>query len=446
MASRVVQSATEAGRRVLYVVHRDEILRQTAAVLPAPTLLTAGGKALPIPPGTVTLASIQTLARRDVPDHDLLIVDEAHVNHEQQKRIQAAWPAAKALLLTATPVRTDGKPLGDIADAIAEGPTMAWLIEQGYLVPSHFYGAPSPDLHDVPVRRGEFDPGKMEAAFRATRLVGSVPDSWLRLANGRRTILFAAGVKHSLDCVAALTMAGVRALHIDGNTPTAERAAAFQALRDHLIDVLCNVGLAVEGLDLPAIECVYWARATASLAVYLQGTGRGMRPFPGKTDLVVIDGGGNAYRHGLPETPRTWTLAGKVKGPAVAGLKTCDECLGIYPPELAACPRCGAVPVAEVRKGPQTVGAELVRLTAAQVKAAEKAARGPKPPTGVQLEEWRRESSKRCPARACPAWAEVDAALWTRLEKKRIAEGYALPELGKPGWTAAMWKRIHAKH
>lgn len=427
MASRVVKNATEAGRRVLYVVHRDEILRQTAAVLASPTLLTAGGKALPIPPGTVTLASIQTLARREIPEHDLLIVDEAHVNYEQQKRIQAACPNAKALLLTATPVRTDGKPLADIADAIAEGPAMAWLVEQGYLVPARFYGAPSPDMHDVPVRRGEFDAVKMEEAYRATRLVGSVPDAWRKHAAGRRTILFAAGVNHSLDCVKALTMAGVRALHVDGNSSALDRATAFEALRDHSIDVLCNVGLAIEGLDLPAIECVYWARATASLAIYLQGTGRGMRPSPGKTDLVVIDGGGNVYRHGLPEQARSWTLEGKVRTPREVQLRTCAQCYAVG--EWAgACPRCGTVPEPGQRGSVQTVGGDLVRITAAE------------------LERRARASSRETPPRPCPPWAMSAQEVWDRLERKRQREGYALGDGGPwSGWTASMWRRIQGR-
>ena len=425
MASVVCRNATAKGSRVLYVVHRDEILKQTEKALhPTPvSLLTAGGRANVIMPGSVLLASAQTLARRQVPDHDLLVWDEAHCYHAAQQRVQAACPT-RALLLTATPARTDGKPLGDIADAIVCGPPMADLITAGYLVPALVYGAPSPDMHDVPIRGGEFLAGPAEQAAR--RLVGSVPDSWHRHASGRRTVLFAAGVAHSRECVAALAAQGVRAVNVDGESSATDRAQAFDDLRAHRIDVLCNVGIAVEGLDIPEIAAVYWARATASLAVYLQGTGRGMRPSQGKSDLIVIDGGGNAYRHGLPEEPREWTLAGRVRRPAEAGLRTCAVCLGIYPPQLPACPRCGAEPVPEVRRGPQTVGGELVRLTAAEVGRREKAqsaATGPRP---------------------CPSWAASDAALWNMLERRRQHNGYALGDGSRahPGWTAVQWNRI----
>ena len=423
MASVVCRNATAKGARVLYVVHREEILAQTATALGQPATLKAGGRAAPIPVGTVLLASAQTLARRDVPAHDLLIWDESHCYHSAQMRVQAACPA-RALLLTATPARTDGKPLGDIADAIIQGPAMVDLIDAGYLVPARFYGAPSPDMHEVPIRGGEFAQGPAEQAAR--RLVGSVPDSWLRLAQGRRTVLFASGVTHSRECVAALTMAGIRAVHVDGETPAAERAEAFAALRRHDLDVLCNVGIAVEGLDIPEIAAVYWARATASVAVYLQGTGRGMRPSAGKSDLVVIDGGGNAYRHGLPEEPREWTLAGRVKRLSEPGLRTCAKCLALYPPQLPACPRCGAEPTPEQRRAVQSVGAELVQLTAAEVG--------------------RRAKAESCATgmRECPRWAASDPELWRRLEQKRQREGYALGDgtQAHPGWTAVAWQRI----
>ena len=425
MASVVCRNATAKGARVLYVVHRDEILQQTAKAL-APldvSLLTAGKRVNMIKPGSVLLASAQTLARRDVPEHDFLCWDESHTYHAAQQRVQAAC-SARALLLTATPARTDGKPLADIADAIVCGPPMADLIGQGHLVPAIVYGAPSPDMHAIPVRGGEYAQGPAEQAAR--RLVGSVPDAWLRHAKGRRTVLFASGVTHSRECVAALTAAGVRAVHVDGETPVAERAAAFDALRRHDLDVLCNVGIAVEGLDIPEISAVYWARATASVAVYLQGTGRGMRPSPGKSDLIVIDGGGNAYRHGLPEEPREWSLAGKVRRPAEQTLRTCAGCLALYAPTLPACPRCGAEPTPEQRRAVQVVAGELVRLTAAEI------------------ERRARATSRDTPPRPCPSWAASDAELWRRLELKRQREGYALGDGSRahPGWTATMWRRI----
>lgn len=420
IAAAIVAAAVAKGRRVLYVCHRGEIIAQTAAKLRAeglaPVMLTAGRREV----GPLTLASAQTLARREVPAADLVVVDEAHVMHEASRRVLAALPAAHVLCLTATPARTDGRPLSDLADAIVQGPPMAWLIAQGYLVPATVYAAPSPDLHDVPIRGGEYAQGPAEHAHR--RLVGTVAAEWAAHCRGLRTILFASGVAHSRECVAALTAAGARAAHVDGATPAAERADLFAALRAGALDVLCNVGIAIEGLDIPEIEAVYWARSTASVAVWLQGCGRGMRPSPGKKRLIIVDGGGNVYRHGLPAAPRMWTLHGRV--PVVRQtLRTCAACLAVWS-DPGPCPRCGAEPVGKPRAGIQVCEVGLVEVSAAE------------------LERRARAGSREVGPRPCPAWAARDAGLWERLERKRQREGYALGGDGKPGWTAVAWRRI----
>lgn len=427
MASTVVAGAIDKHKRVLYVTHRDEIHGQTDAALERVGVtarhLKAGGHADAIDPGSVLLASAQTLARRDVPAHDLLIWDESHVQHAAQLRVQAAHPQARVLCLTATPARLDGKPLADIADVIVSGPSMAWLVEQGYLTPCRVYAAPSPDMHGVPVRGGEFAPGEAETRHRAPAIVGSIPDQWRKHAAGRRTVLFASGVDHSREVCAALTMAGVRAVHVDGTSAPAVRAAAFTGLASHDLDVVCNVGLAIEGLDLPAIECVYWARSTASLPVYLQGTGRGMRLSPGKTDCVVIDGGGNVWRHGLPEEPRVWTLTGKPKRTAGPGLATCGECLAIWD-GVGPCPRCGSTgsPGTE-RQPPRGADGELIIITAADLARNASRATEPLPP---------------------PAWA-TNAKLWANLERRRQRDGYDLGDgtRAHPGYTVAMYRRLN---
>ena len=428
IAAAVVAGARARGRRVLYVCHRDEIIRQTAAKLQAqgidPALLVAGRRGVV---GDVVLASAQTLARRDVPPADLIVIDEAHCLHASHVRLLERLPDARVLCLTATPCRLDGKPLRELADVLVSGPSMQQLTDDGWLVPAELYAAPSPDLHGVAVRAGEFDAKQLELAYRRPQIVGSVPEQWLRLARGRRTVLFAAGIDHSRDCVAALQAAGVRAVHVDGSTPDAERLAAFDALRRHEIDVLSNVGIAIEGLDIPEVSAIYWARATASLSVYLQGTGRGLRPAAGKADCVVIDGGGNVWRHGLPADPRVWSLDGKPRRAAQApeSLHTCRQCLAMWTGPRV-CPRCGEPARSTPRDLPKHTDGELQRVTAAE------------------LERRARVESRTVPPRACPAWAVGWADYWHRLEATRAREGYALPSGGRfTGWTESrVWRRM----
>lgn len=427
IASAVVAGAVAKRRRVLYVTHRDEIHGQTHEALGRVGVtaahLKAGGHVGSIEPGAILLASAHTLARRDVPEHDLLIWDEAHVQHAAQLRVQAAHPQARVLCLAATPARLDGKPLADIADTIVSGPSMAWLVEAGYLTPCRVYAAPSPDMHGVAIKGGEFAPGEAEKRHRAPSIVGSIPDQWRKHAAGRRTILFASGVDHSLEVCAALCAAGIRAVHVDGTSADSVRREAFNDLAAHRVDVVCNVGLAIEGLDLPAIECVYWARSTASLPVYLQGTGRGMRPSPGKSDTVVIDGGGNVWRHGLPDEARVWSLTGKPRRASGPGLATCGECLAIWD-GVGPCPRCGSTgsPGTE-RQPPRGADGELIVITAAD------------------LARMRSQAVKPLPA---PLWVE-NIGLWNTLERKRAANGYDLGDGSRahPGYTVAMYRRLN---
>lgn len=419
MAAAIVASALARGRRVLFTTHRREIHAQTVAKLRQfglePAELTAGRS---VPDARLIAASQQTLARRTIPQVDFVIIDEAHSGIEQQKHLMQALPSAHFLLLTATPCRTDGNPLP--ADAIVCGPSIADLQARQFLAGTRLYGVESPDLTSVPIRHGEFAPGELQMAYRKTRLVGQVADNWHKLCAGRRTILFASGVEHSKDCRDALLRSGVRAAHVDGGTPEAERAGVWQQLRRHELDVVCNVGVAIEGLDVPEVSAVYLARATTSVAIYLQAIGRGMR-YSGE-DLVIVDAGGNVWRHGLPETVREWSLAERVGGTRKAeqGLAHCPSCLAIFTPR-SVCPRCGEVLAAQGRRGPEYVSGELKQITQAE------------------LERREREHSKSVPPRPCPQWAAAFAHLWRMFEHARQKNGYALGNGSRySGWTSAM--------
>lgn len=418
MAAAIVQAAVARGKRVLFTTHRREIHAQTMGKLRLAGVEAAeltAGKA--VPDAQVIAASQQTLARRTIPQVDFVIIDEAHSGIEQTKRLMNELPAAHFLLLTATPCRTDGQPLP--ADQIVCGPSIVELQQQGHLVPTRLFGVESPDLAGIPINRGDYAPGALETAYRGTRLVGQVPENWHKLCAGRRTLLFASGVDHSKECRDALLRAGVRAAHVDGGTPELERADAWERLRRHELDVVCSVGVAIEGLDIPEVSAVYLARATASVTVYLQAIGRGMRP-GGSPDLVIVDAGGNVWRHGLPEEQREWSLAERVAKEKNLALQHCPQCLAVFAP-TSACPRCGHMATAAERKPPQQVVGELKEITQAELDRRE------------------RERSKMVPPRPCPSWASAYAHVWHRLERKRHELGYALGDGNRfSGYSAAM--------
>ena len=166
IAAAIIAKAAAAGRRVLVIAHRREIVAQTVAKLYAAGvdagIIQAGFP--PRPGQPVQVASIQTLHARairgsamEMPPADILVIDEAH--HARAETYQAvidAYPGAIVIGLTATPCRRDGLGLGNIFDALVECPQVAALVEQGLLVPSRVYAPSTPDLTGVRIERGDY--------------------------------------------------------------------------------------------------------------------------------------------------------------------------------------------------------------------------------------------------------------------------------------------------
>lgn len=427
----VTESTLARGLVCLHVVPSREILAQTAAKLAAlrvPFATLSAGRRPDLAGVRMVLAMSQTLARRDdealqgwAPG--LVHFDEAHKLLAQHRDVIERWPNAYRIGWTATPCRTDGEPLTVISRNLIVGPSYATLQAQGFLVPCRTYTGASPDLHGVRMSGGDYDPAGLQAAFRRANLVGSLQETWRRLAGpgtasgyrSRRTIRFCAGVDQSLELVAADRAAGIRSEHLDasGAYSSADRAAALDRLRKGEIDILSNVGLFVEGLDVVEVECVQWATATASPGRWLQGCGRGTRPSPhtGKRDLVVLDHGGNAWVHRPVDWDRTWDLDGPPR-PAAGAMAVCPVCGAILAGLAQTCRGCGAARPrqAATRPPPVTVGGTLAPFALP-------------------------ESTHATPARPCPSWAAAAAALWDREEQERQRGGYPL------AWTEIRVRR-----
>jgi DNA repair protein RadD len=175
----------------------------------------------------IQVASVQTVHARvfrrqkiDLRDFGLIVVDEAH--HARAKTYQQIvdhFPDARILGLTATPCRGDGRGLGNIFDCLILGPPFEELKAAGRLVGSRIYAPVRPDLSGVHIRQGDYVEGELAGAMNKQQLVGDIVTHWLRHAEGRATVVFATGVRHSVDIRNAFRVAGIAAEHIDGNTP-----------------------------------------------------------------------------------------------------------------------------------------------------------------------------------------------------------------------------------
>jgi superfamily II DNA or RNA helicase len=145
----------------------------------------------------------------------------------------------------------------------------------------------------------------------------------------------------------------VRAEHLDGSTPKDEREAILARLAFGDTEVVANYMVLTEGFDCPDIGCCILARPTKKMGLYRQMVGRGLRPAPGKTDVVILDHSGAVFQHGLPEDRVQWSLDPdrraispehqKRQSSRYRKLIECSQCstlrVGGQP-----CPNCGFLP------------------------------------------------------------------------------------------------------
>jgi len=347
----IATSAMARGKRVLILVHRQELREQVVASLES--LGVACGVIAPGAPETshaVQVASVQTIARRlyrwrDA--FDLLVIDEAHhAVAGTWARVIEAMPNAKVLGVTATPERLDGRGLVDVFSEMVAGPSVAELTDGSFLAPFRVFAPESaPDMSGAHIRAGDFAVEDMRSAMDGV-VIGAAVEEYQRLAHGLPSVAFCVDRAHSEAVAARFRGAGIAAAHVDGETQAKERRDAIAALGDGRLSVLCNCGLISEGVDVPAIGAAILLRPTASLALYLQQAGRALRPAPGKERALLLDFAGNCMRHGLPDAPREWSLESKPRRQRETDTEErarhCKSCGAINKPRAATCCECGA--------------------------------------------------------------------------------------------------------
>jgi superfamily II DNA or RNA helicase/diadenosine tetraphosphate (Ap4A) HIT family hydrolase len=295
-------AARPSYRRVLFVAHRDEILRQSRevfrAVMPDAELGLYSG-AEKRPEARVLFASVQTLANHlgeFAADHfDYVVVDEFHhAAARSYRRVLNHFQPKFLLGLTATPDRMDGADLLALCgDNLVYECNLVEGIERGNLSPFHYFGVPDTvDFSPIPWRNGRFDPSALTTAVETAERADRAWEEWDR--HGRRRALgFCVSVTHAEYMAAAFTERGARAVAVHSAPSSAPRREAIERLGAGDLDIVFAVDVFNEGLDVPALETVLMLRPTESPVVFLQQLGRGLRKAPRKEYLTVVDMIGN---------------------------------------------------------------------------------------------------------------------------------------------------------
>lgn len=344
------QVATK-GKRALILVHRRELVRQTAEKLAsfgiACGYIVAGKAANLEPP--ITVAAVQTLCARPtlVLEYDLVVIDEAHhAVAGTWAKVLARVPTARVLGVTATPERLDGKGLGDVFDEMVPGPTVKALVAEGFLAPSVCYARPGAEKALKSLRRihGDYSPAAAAKLMMELPVTGALIADYLALGQGRPGFAFCCTVQHAEAVAQAFLDDGVPASSIDGSMSPSERDDVLAGFSSGQIAVLTSCQLLSEGFDAPDSAVAMLLRPTMSRAMYRQQVGRVLRPKADGGGALVFDYAGNLYRHGLPTMEPRWSLDGKDKAEPEPDVRTCPACGAAMAPSDRSCPGCGYCP------------------------------------------------------------------------------------------------------
>ncbi len=364
----IAKAATDKGNRVLFLVHRKELVNQIKRTMDRqgvnPFLCSVSM--------VQTVSRMKTLARTTPPS--LIIVDEAHhALAAGYLRIFDYFPQATVVGFTATPQRMGTGGLGKVFQQLAESVSTKWLIQNHYLAPYHLYSVPLTDVKGIRTSHGDYDQKEIAKLMDKGTIFGGTVASWLQQAKGKKTIVYCASIKTSRATAEAFQSHGIPAAHLDGETPKAERDRIVQEFREGKILVLCNVDLFGEGFDVPDCEAVQLLRPTKSLTLFIQQAMRPMRinPADPNKEAIILDHVGNYTRHGFPDDDHDWSLAEKKKKKkAETTTRQCPICYHVFIPAPGLgqikCPFCGHL--FEDERAPRAEQEELDGVTLEEIK------------------------------------------------------------------------------
>lgn len=319
IASEIMRGAKEKLNRSLFLAPRRQLVYQTAETLNRFNLNTglimAGESRFNMP--LIQVGSFDTITSRvrngkmAIPGASIVLADECHATFSKS-RLELLGHYPIVIGLTSTPALANGKGMGGFYTDIVEGPTMAQLVDDGYLVPMRYFGADAPDLAMVKIDKdGDYQEKSLAEASDKPELIGAIYDNYKRIAGDRTTLIFAVNCKHAQHIHDEFLSHGVNSEYLDGSTPTEEREAIKKRVESGQTKVIVNIGVMAFGTDWPIISCVIVARVTRNISSWIQMLGRGSRLHPTKTDCLVIYHGPNFEELGRIDDPIEWSLDDK---------------------------------------------------------------------------------------------------------------------------------------
>lgn len=323
----LVQAATGVGKtylaafdsakyeRVLFVAHREEILKQAAKsfrnVRNSDDYGFFDGKQKDTDK-SVIFASVATLGRIEylteqffAPDYfDYVVIDEFHhAVNDQYQRIVNYFKPQFLLGLTATPERMDGKSIYGICDYnVPYEISLKEAINKGILVPFHYYGIyDETDYSTLHIVKGRYDEKELNETYIGNVKRYNLIFKYYKKYRSKRALGFCCSRMHAEEMAKEFCKRGVKAVAVYSNADSEfseERNHAIEMLKKEEINVIFSVDMFNEGVDIASLDMVMFLRPTESPIVFLQQLGRGLRTSRGKEYLNVLDFIGNYEKAG----------------------------------------------------------------------------------------------------------------------------------------------------
>lgn len=311
--------------RILVLAHRDELIEQAYA-----KIVVVLGSDIDVGivkaerneiHAAVIVASVQTLRGKRLDefptDFSLIVIDEAHhaaantyraiLDHLGAFDPSGAGPFV--LGVTATADRGDGVGLSEIFEEIAFKLPMLDLIDRGYLANLRaIQVAIDADFNTLHTRGGDIVDGESGRVLLEANAPSHVAAAYAEHAFDRKGVVFVPTIVLAHEMAKSFNEIGIPAAGLDGTTPIDKRRRILGDLHTGEIQVVANASVLTEGFDEPSIACIVISRPTKSRSLYQQMVGRGMRPYPGKEDCLIIDIVGATTRHDLLTVPELFGL------------------------------------------------------------------------------------------------------------------------------------------
>lgn len=302
-------------KKVLFVAHREEILKQAALAFENVRHSKDYGFFYGKQKDTkqaVIFASVATLGRPEYlnshfftpDDFEYLIIDEFHhAVNEQYRRIADYFQPKFLLGLTATPERMDGRNIYELCDYnVPYEISLKEAINKGILVPFHYYGIyDETDYSALHIVRGKYDEKELNETYIGNVKRYDLIYKYYKKYRSKRALGFCCSRQHAEEMAREFCKRGIKSAAVYSNADgefSEERDKAIEQLKNQEIKVIFSVDMFNEGLDIASLDMVMFLRPTESPNVFLQQLGRGLRTYKGKEYLIVLDFIGNYEKAG----------------------------------------------------------------------------------------------------------------------------------------------------